>query len=187
MDEPPRSWELVNLAAMLYDLSELAEGLDSVVGGRRTEEMDAAIERNPALMTEIHALANTIHPRAWLRDTRAPDLDSLGLPSADVVQAAADGLAEGSEDVELVKLAARLLPTTEGFAALAAGIKANPDAVRSWGSVTIVELLRLFQAGGGRASPASICAVAHVQPMAPWASLSPRELSRIAWALRGLR
>jgi hypothetical protein len=52
---------------------------------------------------------------------------------------------------------------------------------------TVIELLACFQQGGGRPSPASICALAQVGPAMRWADLNLRELSRVAWALTGMR
>lgn len=187
-DDRARSWELVNIAATVYDLAELDRRLAQVLGDGRPEEIEAAVQRDPSLMPQVNALANELHPRAWLRASDAPDLDALDLPGADVVRAAADGLAEGSQDVVLVQLAARLLSRVEGFPALAIGLKSNPTAVARWGDVTVADLLRCFQdRGGARPSPATIYAAANVGPMMRWAALSPRELSRVAWALRGMR
>lgn len=182
-----RAWELIELAAHFYDVRELERQMDELLGDASPEEWEEIAEQDPALVGKVRALADTLHPRAWLRRDAVLNEASLGVPLVELERAAADALAIGSRDVVLVQLAARLLRRTDGFPALATGIKADSRAVSRWGWVTIADVLTCFRDGGEQVSPASICALARVGPEACWSRLSARDLARVTWALRWMR
>lgn len=183
-------WRLVQLAQLAGDIEQLARNVRESLADFEPHELhglDGAVlspDRRDAALNDICALRDAAEQMGIIGGDFTPHDDALSVPLAAIGEAAAKVMAEGSANVAMIQLAARMLDCDDGYAALAEGIETDPSGhVGQWGEATISEVLGAFHdADEGRT--AWICASARISPEALWTSLDAGVLAQIAWALR---
>lgn len=183
-------WRLVQLAQLGRDVEVLARNMRELLEDFDGDELvaigSATLDRDQrdALLNDVCALRDAADQVGMLGGELAPREDALTLSVEAVAEAAAETLSDGSGNIALVQLAARMLHREDGFTALAEGIEADPVAHASqWGDMTIGALLCAFRDADEQAT-AWVCASAGVSVDALWTALDVDALARLAWALR---
>lgn len=189
LTDPQAVWALARLLTMARVAGLRARALE-----QRLQAFDA-----PAVLSEGGAAATAAELRRTVADVfalqdgvdvmgfvanRLRGCDETVVVSAEELQhEAASALAGGSTDPSFVLLAVGMLPTHEGFPALADALAAGTGAVAEWGDLTVRGLLGAFQ-GSNPARARRVCATALVHPDTRVAGLDAAMIARLVGALR---
>ncbi len=185
-DAGQTGWTLIQLAEMVRRVEELLlDGL-TLAGPHLHAGMppDAALELTATdVRRVVTALAEGIEIAEHLEliATSVPD-GPLEVGYEAVRDAAAADLARGIVDPRRALLAARLLDVEHGWPALAAALGSG-DAVDTWGSLTVEELLVRFR-GADREVARRLVADAGLTRDARFSTASPERLAALADGLR---
>jgi hypothetical protein len=189
-DDARTAWNLAQLARLAEAVGELGQKVREHLGGFAPDELHEQgratldVDRWDAVLDDVCALRDTAEQAGMLGGSFAPRDRALDVPVEEIADEAAGALMEGSSELWLVELAARLLVREQGFPALADAIEIDPlGCVAGWGEMTVAGLLDTFR-GHDAGRTTYVCTTAGVSAEACWSSLGLDALRRIGTALR---
>lgn len=183
------AWRLVQLRLAAEEARALAE---RVIEGLSECDVEAitssgSVTIDPDLVRAAVASVADAQEAAELLSVIVADMTCDDHPltfAAEVLAGhAADALSSGTGHAGTARLCARLLPRSQGFAALADMLDGESCLVSGWGGLSVVELLTSFRDVDG-ALARGVCDDAAIAPDALWSDLSEDSLARVAAALR---